>query len=77
MKADIFFFVSTISTICFLILGSVAFYYLIGILKNIKEGTDTLKSKIETASEEVNGLVHDVRDSFIFRLLFRKKKGKK
>ena len=77
IKADVFFFISSISAVVFLVLGSVAFYYLIRILKNVDEATHTLTSKIETASAEVDGLVHDVRESFIFSMLFRKKKHKK
>jgi membrane protein implicated in regulation of membrane protease activity len=77
MKADIFFFISSISSIVFLILGCVALYYLIRVLKNVKEATDTLKSKIETAGDEVRELVEDVRESSLFRFFFGKKKRKK
>lgn len=74
MKADIFFFVTTIAVIVFLILGSIAFYYIIKTLRNIKNASDTLSHKIEIASENADTLYHSIADSFLFHMLFGKKK---
>lgn len=77
MKADIFFFISSISAVVFLILGCIVFYYVIRILVNFKEVTEVLKSKIEIVGDDVHALARDVRESFVFALLFGKKKKKK
>jgi hypothetical protein len=77
VKANIFFFVSTISTIVFLLLGSVAFYYLIKILKNVRDATDSLKEGIESASEEMHEITSHIKESVVFNLLFAKKRRKK
>ena len=79
MKADIFFFVTTIAVVTFLILGSVAFVYLIKILRNIKKASDLIGDKIETASENADVLYHKIQESLLFQLVFKKgpKKGGK
>ena len=77
MKADIFFFITTIAVIIFLILGSIAFVYLIKILRNIKRASDTLEHKIEVASEHADTLYHSIAESFLFNMLFGKKKKTK
>ncbi len=73
MKADIFFFVTTIAVIAFLIMGSIAFYYLIGILRNVKHASDKFKGAIDAANEHAHELYHEIRESFLFNLIFRKK----
>ena len=78
MNANIFFFVTTVAVIAFLILGSIAFCYFIGILKNIKKASDMLGEKIEAASEHADTLYHSIAESFIFNMFFgKKRKGKK
>ena len=77
LKANIFFFVTTIAVIVFLILGSIAFFYIIKILRNINRATEKLGEKIDSASEHVDTLYHSIADSFIFHLLFGKKKKAK
>ncbi len=74
MHADIFFFVTTIAVIAFLVLGSIAFYYIIGILRNIKRASDKIEEKIEVASEHADDLYHSIKESFLFAMLFGKKK---
>ncbi len=76
IHADIFFFVTTIAVIMFLILGSIAFYYIIGILRNIKKASDKIEQKIEVASEHADDLYHSIKESFLFAMLFGKKKEK-
>lgn len=76
IHADIFFFVTTIAVVVFLLLGSIAFYYLIGILRNIKKASDKIEQKIEVAGEHVDDLYHSIKESFLFAMLFGKKKEK-
>ncbi len=77
LQANIFFFIASIGTIIFIILGSIALYYLIHILKNVKEATDSLRGKIETASEQVEKMRQKISESLIFNLIFAKKPSKK
>ena len=55
MKADIFFFVSTIVLVVFGILGTIILFYVIRIVKNFSETS-------EKAKHEVNAFVSDVSE---------------
>lgn len=77
LKANIFFFVTTIAVVVFLVLGCVMFFYIIKILQNIKRASDKLSEKIDVASEHADTLYHSIADSFIFHMLFGKKKKTK
>ena len=76
-QANIFFFITTIAVIIFTLLGSIALYYLIRILHDVRASTALLKEKVEHASEEVAALGAKVRESVVFNLLFAKKRHKK
>jgi hypothetical protein len=76
MKADIFFFVTTIAVGACSILGAVALWYLIGILRDIRRATAKLESEIDAISDNADALYHTIRESFLFGLLFGKKKRK-
>lgn len=73
IHADIFFFVTTIAVIVFLILGSIAFYYLIKILRNIHRASEILGDKLEEASEHADSLYHRIADSLLFNMIFKKR----
>ncbi len=76
IHADIFFFITSIAVVVFLILGSITFWYVIGILRNIKKASDKIEDKIEVASEHAEDLYHSIKESFLFAMLFGKKKSK-
>lgn len=80
IQADIFFFVTTIAVIIFTILASVAMYYLIGALKNFKKITKNLEHRIDQVSDQIGDeaeyLKNRLHESFIFNLIFAKKKVK-
>lgn len=80
IHADIFFFVTTIAVIIFTILASIALYYLIGALKNFKRITKNLENRIDQAgdkiSDEAEYIKNRLHESFIFNLIFAKKKAK-
>lgn len=80
IQADIFFFITTISVIIFTILASIAMYYLIGALKNFKKITKNLEHRIDQASDQIGDeaeyLKNRLHESFIFNLIFAKKKAK-
>ena len=77
MKANIFFFITTIAVLVFLVLGSVMFVYIIRILRNIKRASDALEAQVEHLGEHADVLYHDIRESFLFHLLFGKKHKKR
>lgn len=74
MKADIFFFVSTSAVIIFIILGIAIAWYLIKILKNVKEATDILKNKIKAIDYQLDEIKKGITESSIFRFIFTKRK---
>lgn len=76
MKADIFFFVTTIAVTAFSILGVVAFLYLIGILRDIKKATRKLEGELEAIGDGAEALYHKIETSFLFNLLFGKRARK-
>jgi predicted AAA+ superfamily ATPase len=78
MKADIFFFVTTI---CVVLISGAIIYLLIrasAFMTSLRELADKLKEKAEDVGEEAEELLERMEDSFIFRLIFagRKKKRK-
>ena len=74
IQANIFFFITSIAVVIFLILGIIAFYYIIGILRNIKKASDAIEHKIESVSEHADDLYHSIKESFLFSMLFGKKR---
>lgn len=76
MKADIFFFVTTIAVALFGILGTVAFLYLIGILRDIRRASRKLEGEIEAMSEGAEALYRTISESFLFKLLFGRYNGR-
>jgi len=77
IKADIFFFITTIILVIFAILVGIICFYVIKILKNVKDSTDTLKDEVKVAGKKLGELEQRIADSFIFNFLFSKKKRKK
>ncbi len=70
MKANVFFFVSTIGFVLLTVLGIFALYYLVRFLRTIDRITKQLEVNIHAASDEARFLIEDIRESMIFRLLF-------
>ena len=73
MKADIFFFITTIAVVIFAILGVIICVYLIQILKNIKRASDRLEQSIESTFDHADALSQTIKESFLFNLLFGRK----
>ena len=77
MKADIFFFITTISVILCTIVFVIAGYYLIKIMKNVSHISESLKNTVENASSELADMSEHVRDSALFTFIFGKRKKAK
>ncbi len=77
MKADIFFFITTIAVVVLTVAILAALYYVVGAMKRLEAYADRIEDKLMDASVEVREMGEDIRDSFIYNLIFKKKKRKK
>jgi len=81
MKADIFFFVSTVATVLLTFLISYLLYYLIKAGKNLYMLSEVLKGGVKESEEFIIELRERLEDNYVFRLFFpparRKKRSEK
>jgi hypothetical protein len=82
MKADIFFFISSISSVILTILLSVVLFYFIRAGKNLYLISEKLQSHFKESEEFVLELKDRLEDNMVFRLFFpparnRRKANKK
>ena len=79
IKADVFFFISSIATVVLTILFSILLFYLIKAGKNLHSLSEELKSDFEQSEEFVEELKERLEDNIFFRIFFpsvRKRKKK-
>lgn len=62
MQADIFFFITAVATVVLSILVGVAVVYLIRILRNVRDISDTAKKEADLLAKDVNDLRGDLRN---------------
>lgn len=74
MKADIFFFVTTIAVGLFAMGALLVFFYIIRLLRSCRKLIITLENKAEDIGTEAEELMERIEESFVFRLLFPKPK---
>jgi hypothetical protein len=77
VKADIFFFITSISVILVTLIIAFLSYKIMRAVAEIERLAQTLGENIESAGEDVKDLVLDMRDSFLFRMLFQKRRRNK
>lgn len=77
MKADIFFFISSIAVIVLTAGALVAEYYIVRSLQRIERFAERVEEKMYAASEEVQEIGSGIKESFIYNLIFKKKKRAK
>ena len=70
IKADIFFFISSIATVVLTILISVLLCYLIKAGKNLHAISGALKNDFEQSEEYVEELWERLENNMLFRILF-------
>ena len=75
IKMDIFFFTTTIFVGVLTVFLVISFYYFYKILKNFHDLSITLKDGVANASQNVNEIVKQVKESIIFRFIFANKKS--
>ncbi|MBP6060842.1 MAG: hypothetical protein KA515_02495 [Candidatus Pacebacteria bacterium] len=74
LHADIFFLITSIAVVFISVFMVVALYYFILPLRRLNKLIEKLEVNIQNAGEEVEEMVGQVRESFIFNLLFPRKK---
>jgi hypothetical protein len=77
IKADIFFFISSIATIIITIVLLVAGFYFIKILRDFHKISSILRKMTENAEEGLSEMAEHVRQSPIFTFIFGKENKKK
>lgn len=77
MKADVFFFVTTIMIVFVSILFGIALFYLIKIFKRTNTLYDKIEENINKIDINIKEIILSIKESFLFNLLFRRKKNKK
>ena len=77
IKADIFFFISSIATVILAALLSVALFYFIKAGKNLYLISEKLQTHFKESEEFVLDLKERLEDNLIFRLFFPPARSKK
>jgi hypothetical protein len=70
MKADIFFFISSIATVVLTILVSILLVYLIRAGRNLHALSEALKGGFKESEEFITELKDRLEDNIVFRLFF-------
>lgn len=70
MKSDIFFFISSVSTIILTIFGLIILFYLIKASKNLYELSEAIKGNFKESKEFIAELKERLEDNIIFRFFF-------
>ncbi len=84
VKADIFFFITSIAVIAVSIGILVGIYYIIRAIKKFEDYADRLekevkekRDEVEEIKNDVKEIAQDIRESFVYNLLFKKGKKRK
>ena len=74
MKADIFFFVATIAVALFTLVVIVIGVYVARFMRTCNRIARNVEERADEIGEDVEEMIDDVRESFLFRLMFPKAK---
>ena len=74
LQSQVFFFISSIGFILLSILTAVFLYYLIRATRTFCEIMTGIEKDIDHLGDTTKEMLEDIQDSFIFNLLFHKKK---
>ncbi len=74
MKADIFFFITTGAVVLITICVVVTLFYVARFLSTCNRIAKAVETKAHELGAEVEDVVADVRESFLFRLMFPRRK---
>jgi cell shape-determining protein MreC len=76
VKADIFFFISSIATIVIAVLLSIVLFYFIKAGKNLYQISQKLQEHFKESEEFVLELKERLEDNMVFRLFFPPARGR-
>lgn len=76
MKADIFFFVTTVCVLAVSVFVVILLIRLTTFMKTLTTLSNELKDKAGSIGEEAEEMLERIRESFVFQLLFGRKKSK-
>ena len=74
MKADIFFFVTTMAVVVLTIGILWALSYIVSAVKRLEAYAERIEKKMKDASEDVKDIGEDIKESFLYNFLFSKKR---
>lgn len=76
MKANVFFFVTTIAVVLVTLAILVVSFYVVKALEQARCVLEEVEEHVGETSDEVKELIFDLRESFVYRFLFKKKRKK-
>ncbi len=74
MQSQIFFFISSVGFVFLWILMAIFLFYLIRATKTFSKIMERLEKDIDTIGDTTREMLEEVKDSWVFRFLFQKKK---
>jgi len=74
LKADVFFFISSVGFLMLWILTIIFLFYLIRATNTFSRIMDKVEKDIDNIGDTTREMLEDVRESVIYNFLFRKKK---
>ena len=74
LKADIFFFISSVGFLTLWILTIMFLFYLIRVTKTFSRIMNKIEKDIDNIGDTTKEMLEEVRDSTIFNFLFKRKK---
>lgn len=77
LKADIFFFISSVFFILLTILLVIIGFHLLKIMRNFSHISEKLRNAVDDTDSELREMAQHVRESFVFNFIFGKKKVKR
>ena len=77
IKADVFFFISSIAIVLMTVMFVIAMFYLIKIMKDFAHISEALRGTVDGATHSLEEIGDHIKGSPIFRFFFGKKRNKK
>lgn len=77
LQSQIFFFISSIGFIILGILAAILLFYLIRATNTFSRLVEKVEKDIDKIGDTTKEMVEDMKDSMLFRFLFKKKKSRK
>ena len=77
LKADIFFFVTTIFVVILTVILCIVGFHLIRIMRNFSHVSDVLRETVDDAHGELQNITDQVKNSMLFSFIFGRKSGRK